>query len=149
VLPYAIKSIPGILPGQYGCDVDYYISSQLLANRYPTQYVYPASYLTAAAATAPSVLTTMPATSPLSPTPAGTPAQYALDYASAYTAATAAQFAASGYDAYSPYTSAAATTAGYGVGMPAGYTYAMPQQLAPSTTHFAGFQTPQIQERLQ
>lgn len=42
-----------------------------IIHSYPTQYVYPASYLTAAAATAPSVLTTMPATSPLSPTPAG------------------------------------------------------------------------------
>ncbi|XP_005097477.2 RNA-binding protein 24-A [Aplysia californica] len=138
VLPYAIKSIPGLIPGQYG---------------YPAQYVYPASYLAAASATSPGVLTTMPATSPLSPTPTGTPTQYALDYASAYSAATAAQFAASGYEAYSPYTTAGTTAAaaGYGAvaGVPAGYTYAMPQQLAASTTHFAQFQPQQIQERLQ
>ncbi|XP_059157999.1 RNA-binding protein 24-B-like [Physella acuta] len=147
VLPYAIKSIPGLIPSQYGCDVDYYLSSQLLSRSYPTQYVYPASYL-AAAATTPGMLTTMPATSPLSPTPAGTPTQYALDYASAYSAATAAQFAASGYETYNPYTTAA-TTAGFGVGVPAGYTYAMPQQIAASTTHFAQYQPQQIQERLQ
>jgi len=142
VLPYAIKSIPGLLPGQYG---------------YPAQYVYPASYLTAASATSPGVtLTTMPATSPLSPTPtAGTPTQYALDYASAYSAATAAQFAASGYEAYSPYTTAntaTAAAAGYAgmAGVPTGYTYAMPQQLTANSAHFAQFQPQQLQaERLQ
>lgn len=78
----------------------------------------------------------------------GTPTQYAIDYTAAYTAATAAQFAAAGYDAYSPYTTTA-TTAGYSLGLPAGYTYAMPQQLTANSTHFAQFQPQQIQERLQ
>lgn len=137
VLPYAtIKSIPGLIPGQYG---------------YPAQYVYPASYLAAASAQSQGAFTTMPATSPLSPTQ-GSQTQYAMDYASAYSAAAAAQFAASGYEAYSPYTTAAGQTAaaaGYGMaGLPAGYTYAMPQQLA-SQTHFAQFQPQQLQERLQ
>ncbi|CAG5115863.1 unnamed protein product, partial [Candidula unifasciata] len=132
IIPYTIKSIPGIIPSQYG---------------YPAQYVYPASYLTAAA-TSPGVLATMPSASPLSPTPAGTPTQYTFDYAAAYSAATAAQFAAAGYEAYSPYTTTV-SSAGYGVGLPAGYTYAMPQQLTASAAHFAQFQPQQIQERLQ
>lgn len=141
ILPYAIKSVPGLIPGQYG---------------YPAQYMYPASYLSQMAqAQSPGVtLTQMPASSPLSPTPTATPTQYALDYASAYSAATAAQFAASGYEAYSPYNTAAsaATAAGYAgmTNIPAGYTYAMPQQLAASTAHFAQFQPQQLQaERLQ
>lgn len=149
VLPYAIKSIPGIIPSQYG---------------YPAQYVYPASYLAAAASAAsPGVLATMPATSPLSPSPAGTPTYAALDYANAYTAAAASQLATAagygGYEAYSPYTTTtAAAGSAYGMGgLPAGYTYAaaMPhhQQLAAAgahtTPHFAQFQAQQIQERLQ
>ena len=86
---------------------------------------------------------------------AGTPTQYALDYASAYSAATAAQFAASGYEAYSPYTTAntaTAAAAGYAgmAGVPTGYTYAMPQQLTANSAHFAQFQPQQLQaERLQ
>ncbi|KAK3749668.1 hypothetical protein RRG08_013876 [Elysia crispata] len=136
-----------------------------LSPRYPAQYVYPASYLAAAASAAsPGVLATMPATSPLSPSPAGTPT-YALDYANAYTAAAASQLASAagygGYEAYcnSPYTTTtAAAGSAYGMGgLPAGYTYAAAvphhQQLAAAgahtTPHFAQFQAQQIQERLQ
>lgn len=81
--------------------------------------------------------------SPLSPSAASTTAQY-IDYSSAYATS---QFATSGFDAFSPYTTTAAAT-GYGV--PAAYTYAMPQQLAATgASHFTHYQPQQIQERMQ
>ncbi|XP_046560998.1 RNA-binding protein 24-A-like [Haliotis rubra] len=97
------------------------------------QYVYPSAYLAS-----PGVLA-MPH-SPLSPTTGTTSAQYIADYS---TAAYTGQFTG-GFDAY-PYTT---TANGYGV--PAAYTYAVPQQIANGNgTHFAHYQQQQIQERMQ
>lgn len=105
--------------------------------RYPAQYVYPSTYLTTQGVLA--TIPTNPLPSPSSTASAAAATQY-IDYSSAY----ASQFAAGGYE-YSPYTTTAAT--GYGV--PAAYTYAMPQQLAASgASQFAHFQSQQIPERL-
>lgn len=123
-LPFTIKAgIPAVMPSQYA--------------GYP-QYVYPSAYLTS-----PGVLAAIPH-SPLSPSAATTAAaatQY-IDYAAAYPS----QFATNGFEAYSPYT----TTTASGYGVPAAYTYAVPQQLAATgASHFAHYQSQQIQERMQ
>ncbi|XP_076457195.1 RNA-binding protein 24-A-like isoform X2 [Babylonia areolata] len=132
-LPFAIKAgIPtAVMPSSaYG---------------YPTQYVYPSTYL---AATQGVLATALP--SALSPTAATTgtapgAAQYAIDYAPTYPS----QFATTGgFEAYSPYTTTA-NPSGYAALPATAYTYAMPQQLTASgASHFTHFQSQQVPERL-
>ncbi|XP_033727824.1 RNA-binding protein 38-like isoform X1 [Pecten maximus] len=123
-IPLAIKGLPGILPSQYGLP----------------QYVYPSTaYLSAAAATSPSLLASMQHSS-LSPTAATTAAAATgqfIDY-SAY----ASQFANSAYEF--PYT---ATTNAF-VTPAAAYTYAVPPTIA-AGGHAIHYQPQQIQERMQ
>ena len=110
-----------------------------LSSRLP-QYVYPSAAYLAAAATAGATpgMTIPMSPSPLSPT-AGAPYFEYPGAAGLTAAAAAATQLPNGFEAAYPYTTAAGYVA------PAGYSYAIPQQIGP----IAAYQPQQLQERMQ
>ena len=103
------------------------------------QYVYPTAAYLAAAATAGSTpgMTIPMSPSPLSPTAAAPYFEY--PGAGLTASAAAATQLPNGFEAAYPYTTAAGYVA------PAGYSYAIPQQIGP----IAAYQPQQLQERMQ